>query len=127
MSQHEEAEQNLTNFASKMKRMLFKKTPNTFGMFTIAGGKAVEENTRKVLEKLKTDNKLPTTIASNADQDEIMNIIYEIQGLVWESGKGQVNPNKYDDDDLVEGFDEVHDTAVREHIYKEIIRFIGEN
>ena len=122
MSQHE-AEQNLTNFASKMKRMLFKKTPNTFGMFTIAGGSAVEETTRKVLEKLKTDNKLPTTI----DQDEIMNIIYEIQGLVWESGKGQVNPNKYDDDDLVEGFDEVHDTAVREHIYKEIIRFIGEN
>jgi hypothetical protein len=89
-----------------------------YGMFTHEGNKAVAE----AIAEVCTAANLPD---DEDDREAFSDLIDEICETVQAEGQGQVNKSKYaNDKSMIEGFDEVRDTAVREAIYDAIIDLI---
>jgi hypothetical protein len=88
-------------------------------MYTDAGDDAVSTALAKV------EKEIGDTVIT---EDNIYDYIAEVSDRVVAMGKGQSNPSKnYGDDDdeveqhMVHGFNEVHDTVVRECIYDRLM------
>ncbi|KAG2374041.1 hypothetical protein C9374_011120 [Naegleria lovaniensis] len=103
-----------------------------WSMFTREGNQAVEEALHEVINRWTPE--LPNllnacssqyskegfeTMTSNDDDIIVMDMIYEIQHLVGEKGRGKTFLYKYAEhpEDWIHGHDEVGDTAVRERLY----------
>jgi hypothetical protein len=83
----------------------------SYGMYTDEGDEAVARALAEVKRKPK-------------NEQEIWEIINEICTKVIAWGKGQINPSNYEDGDNeeeVEGFEEVEDTVVSEALYESLM------
>ena len=66
-------------------------------------------------------------------EDELWTLLQQIQTEVKQKGIGQSNPSKYseeyeedDESRVVQGFDEVTDTVVRDNIYTRLVEYVQE-
>lgn len=84
-------------------------------MYTDAGDEAVDEAYSKIINQHGPPQ----------SEQEVYDRIDKISREVIKMGKGQSNPGKnYDDNeeaDMVEGFEEVRDTVVRERLYERLL------
>jgi Ran GTPase-activating protein (RanGAP) involved in mRNA processing and transport len=84
-------------------------------MYTEAGDAAVDEVYSKIIKRHGPPQ----------SEEEVYDLIKKISQEVIKMGKGQSNPCKnYDDNeeaDMVEGFEEVRDTVVRENLYERLM------